>query len=85
MKIINKSQSKIYYQVTPSGTVLSGSEVIASGIIDANNSLEFPLENAGKNPIVYVKDATSYNEGNLALKVKDGNSEVLLSMTEVEK
>jgi len=31
MKIINDSSSDIYYQVTPSGTILIDSDVIASG------------------------------------------------------
>jgi hypothetical protein len=83
MKIINKSQSKIYYQVTPSGTVLSGSEVIASGFLDKGHDIEFSLDNAGMSPIVYVKGADNYAEGNIVLKVKDEHSEVLLQMIEL--
>ncbi len=85
MKIINNTQNKIYYQVTPSGTVLSGSRVIASGYLDRGTSLEFPVPDAGVNPIVYVRGAGNYNpQGNLSLHVPDGHADVKVSMTDVE-
>jgi hypothetical protein len=83
MKIINKTSDDLYYMVTPSGTVLSGSKVIASGVVKAGHSDAFPLENAGKSPIVYVKSINQYNQGNFSAQVTDGNSSVEISMQEV--
>jgi hypothetical protein len=86
MKIINKTTNTIYYQVACSGTgVLSGSDIIASGYIEASGTLGFPLQDAGKNPIVFVKGADPGNEGNIGLRVEDGDSTVLLSMVEVKE
>ena len=84
MKIVNHTESDIYYQVTPSGTVLSGSKVIASGVVKAHNTIEFPLENAGNRPIVYAKGASAYSQGNLSTQVTDGHSTVAISMEEVK-
>lgn len=83
MKIINKTKDDLYYKVTPSGTVLSGSKVIASGVLKAGHSESFPLTNAGKSPIVYVQSINQYNQGNFGLQVADGNSTVQISMTEL--
>lgn len=83
MKIINKTSSKIYYQVTPSGGILKASKIVASGFINKGDTLKFSVKDIGLSPVVYVKGADSYCEGNLSLSVKDGNSTVEVSMSEV--
>lgn len=81
MKIINDTTNTIQYLVTPSGTVLSGSPIIASGTINPNNTLDFPLTNAGKGPWVYVKSQEPYNQGYLSIQTADGGATVTLAMT----
>ncbi len=79
MKIINKTNDRLYYLVTPSGTTLSGSQVIASGVVDKGNSLEFPLP-AGKSPIVYVKSIGQYDQGYFSAQPADDNSTVTIAI-----
>lgn len=79
MKIINKTNDRLYYLVTPSGTTLSGSQVIASGVVDKGNSLEFPLQ-AGKSPIVYVKSIGQYDQGYFSAQPADDNSTVTIAI-----
>lgn len=81
MKIINDTSNKIAYQVTPSGTTLSGSKVIASGTIEPNNTLKFPVDDAGKGPWVYIQSAETYNQGKLSVQTKDGDATVTLKLT----
>jgi hypothetical protein len=83
MRIINNSGSTLQYVVTPSGTTLSGSPVIASGSISPNSAEVFSVPNAGQNPIVYVK-AYPYqgNKGYIGRQVSDGNATVNLTITE---
>ncbi len=80
MKIINKTNDRMYYLVTPSGTTLSGSKVIASGVIEKDNALEFPLPE-GKGPIVYVKSIGPYDQGYFSAQASDGNGTVTVSVT----
>jgi hypothetical protein len=60
MKIINDTNATLEYLVTPSGTTLSGSKVIASGRIWANTAREFDVDPgaAGTGPNVYVQPST---------------------------
>ena len=51
MKIINDTNDTLYYLVTPSGTTLSGSQVIASGWIYPFAAGEVSVPNAGKEPL----------------------------------
>lgn len=80
MKIINKTNDRLYYLVTPSGTTLSGSQVIASGVVDKNNALEFPLPD-GKSPIVYVKSINQYDQGYFSAQPADGHGTVTITLT----
>jgi hypothetical protein len=80
MKIINHSSDTISYLVTPSGTTLSGSKVVASGTIGANQTLEFPVQ-AGEGPIVYVKSITPVDQGYFSAFPKDSNGTVEVSVT----
>ena len=82
MKIINNTSKPIGYIVTPSGTVISGSQIIASGSVGGNSATEFQLPNAGLNPIVYVKSVAQYNQGYLSRQVANGNSVVSITITE---
>jgi hypothetical protein len=81
MKIINNTNDRLYYLVTPSGTTLSGSKVIASGVVDKDNTLEFPLNNAGQRPIVYVKSIGPYDQGYFSAQPEDGHATVTISIT----
>jgi len=82
MKIINDTGNTIAYLVTPSGTVLSGSPIIASGYVVPNGSIEFVLTNAGVQPLVYVKAVGEYTQGNISRQVANGNSVVRIGITE---
>ncbi len=80
MKIINKTNDRLYYLVTPSGTTLSGSPVIASGVVDKDNALEFPLQK-GDSPIVYVKSIGQYDQGYFSAQPADEHSTVTIEIT----
>lgn len=82
MKIINDTGTGIAYLVTPSGTVLSGSPIIASGFVGANSSTEFNVPNAGIQPIVYVKGTGQFTQGNISRQVANGASVVRIGITE---
>jgi len=82
MKIINSTGDPIAYLVTPSGTVISGSPIVASGTIGANSALEFQVSGAGLQPLVYVKSIAQYNQGYFGIKVANGQSSVRISLTE---
>jgi len=62
MKIINDTTETLYYLVTPSGTTLSGSKIIASGWIYPFAAGEVSVP-AGNGPIVYVRGSTSQTSG----------------------
>lgn len=83
MKIINNTTNNLYYVVTPSGGILSESPVIASGTLNAHNTLEFPLTNAGQNPLVYFKSAMPYSDGYIWVQPANGNSTVTIT-TEID-
>ena len=75
MKIINNTSNEVAYVVTPSGTTLSGSRIVASGTVSARGSQSVHFSsNPGQKPIVYVKGASQYNQGYLATQVTDENS-----------
>ncbi len=80
MKIINHTTNNLYYIVTPSGGILSQSPVLASGVVNAHNTLEFPLPNAGQSPLVYFKSAMPYNEGYFSAQPANGNSTVTIAI-----
>jgi hypothetical protein len=83
MRIINKTKNTIYYQVTPSGCDLEYQYVVASGSIESGGTLKFPVGDIGPSPKVYVKNADPRTDGSLELQVKDGDSTVEVSMSEV--
>ena len=83
MRIINNTGSALQYVVTPSGTTLSGSTVIASGGVSPNSAQIFSVPGAGLNPIVYVKAFTFQgNKGFIGRQVSDGNASVSITITE---
>jgi hypothetical protein len=82
MKIINDTGDYIGYIVTPSGTVISGSKIIASGSVPPNAAFEFTVSGAGIQPIVYVKSVTPQNQGYISRKVATANSVVRIGITE---
>ncbi|HYH44675.1 MAG TPA: hypothetical protein VEG34_03255 [Thermoanaerobaculia bacterium] len=83
MKIINNTGNFVQYLVTPSGTTLSGSTIVASGSIRPNSAEIFPVNNGGPNPIVYVKSIGQGSKGYTGRQVADANSTVALTITEV--
>lgn len=82
MKIINNSGSFLQYVVTPSGTTLSGSTIIASGYVSPNGTAQFQVDGAGRNPLVYVKSVTQGSKGFTGRQVASGDSTVSITMTE---
>ena len=83
MRIINNTGSVLQYVVTPSGSSLSGSPVIASGSVAPNSAQIFSVPGAGLNPIVYVKAYTFQgNKGFIGRQVSDGNASVSITFTE---
>ncbi len=82
MKIINDTGTVLSYLVTPSGGVLSGSPILASGSVQANSASEFSVPNAGLNPIVYVKAVGQYSQGNFSRQGANGNSVIRIGITE---
>ena len=85
MKIINNTGYGLTYVVTPSGTSLSGSQIIASGYVSGNSATEFDVQNAGTNPFVYVKAYTSPqfgNRGYIGRQLANGKSTVAITFEE---
>jgi hypothetical protein len=83
VKIINNTGSVLQYVVTPSGTTLSGSTIIASGGVSPNSAKIFSVPNAGLNPIVYVKAfQDGGNKGFLGRQTSDGNASVTITFIE---
>ena len=85
MKIINNTGYGLTYVVTPSGTSLSGSQIIASGFVSGNGATEFDVPNAGANPIVYVKAFTAPqfgNRGYIGRQLANGKSTVAITFEE---
>lgn len=87
MKIINDTTETLYYLVTPSGTTLSGSKVIASGWIYPFAAGEVNVPNAGSGPIVYVRGSSGQGSGQsgptyIGRKVTDDTSIVRIRITE---
>jgi hypothetical protein len=82
MRIINNSGSTLQYLVTPSGTTLSGSPIIASGYIQVNSASQFNVDGAGTHPIVYVKSVSQGSKGFTGRQVSNGNATVNITMTE---
>jgi hypothetical protein len=85
VKIINNTGYQLDYVVTPSGTTLSGSQIIASGFVGGNSAKEFNVPNAGDNPIVYVKAYTSPqfgNRGYIGRQLANGKSTVAITFEE---
>lgn len=81
MKIINQTSNQIAYVVTPSGTVLSGSKIVASGTVSAHGSQDVKFSsNPGQKPIVYLKGSDQYNQGYLGTQVTDENSSVEINI-----
>jgi hypothetical protein len=85
VKIINNTGTGLNYLVTPSGTTLSGSQIIASGFVSGNSATEFDVPSAGLNPIVYVK-AFQYpqygNKGYIGRQLANGQSTVAITFAE---
>lgn len=82
MRIINNTSNEIAYVVTPSGTTLSGSRVVASGTVPARGTQPVQFSSSpGKSPIVYVKGASQYNQGYLATQVTDENSSLEIQIS----
>lgn len=75
MKIINQTNDNLFYLVTPSGTILSGSKVVASGVVNSGNTLDFPVQ-AGLSPIVYVKSIGQNDQGYFSAQTKDSQGTV---------
>ena len=82
MKIINNTNGTLQYLVTPSGTTLSGSKVIASGQIWANTAREFDVSQAGIGPIVYFKAESNDSEGYVSRQAANAESVLKLEITE---
>jgi hypothetical protein len=83
MKIINNTGYQLTYLVTPSGTSLSGSQVIASGYVGGGSATEFDVPNAGANPAVYVKAITGFgNKGYIGRILANGKSTVAITFEE---
>lgn len=85
MKIINDTTETLYYLVTPSGTTLSGSKVIASGWIYPFAAGEVSVTNAGSGPIVYVRGSSGQQSNGptyISRKVTNGDSIVRIRITE---
>ena len=82
MKIINDTNSTMEYLVTPSGTTLSGSKVIASGRIWANTAREFQVEGAGTGPNVYVQPVQQGAGTYILRQAANGDSVLRVRMTE---
>jgi hypothetical protein len=85
MKIINDTSETLNYLVTPSGTTLSGSKVIASGWIYPFSAGEVTLTNAGNGPIVYVRGQSGQTPGGptyISRKVTNSDSIVRIRITE---
>lgn len=78
MKIINDTNATLEYLVTPSGTTLSGSKIIASGRVFPNTARELKVDAnaAGIGPNVYVQPVTE-NAGNYILRQAANASSVL--------
>lgn len=80
MKIINQTNDNLFYLVTPSGTVLSGSKVVASGVVNKGNTLDFPVQ-AGSRPIVYVKSIGQFDQGYFSAQTADSQGTVTVTVT----
>lgn len=82
MKIINNTNGTVQYLVTPSGTTLSGSEIVASGWVESNGGhADIYLPTVGLKPIVYLKSESPNSEGYVLTKAVDGNSTVTMAIT----
>ncbi len=83
MKVINNTSYQLTYLVTPSGTTLSGSQIIASGFVAGGSAKEFNVPNAGANPVVYVKAITlNGNKGYIGRQLANGASTVAITFEE---
>ena len=82
MKIINNTNGTLHYLVTPSGTTLSGSKIIASGTIWANTAREFGVTGAGDGPNVYFKAESQNSQGYVFRQAANANSVLKLEITE---
>ena len=83
MKVINNTGYSLSYLVTPSGTTLSGSQIIASGYVSGGSATEFSVPTAGTNPIVYVKAyPTGGNKGYIGRQLANGDSSVTITFEE---
>lgn len=75
MKIINDTNATMEYLVTPSGTNLANSQVIASGRVWANTAREFDVDGGGIGPNVYFKPASQ--DDNYVLRQASNDEAVL--------
>jgi len=82
MKIINNTNGTLNYLVTPSGTTLSGSKIIASGRIWANTAREFEVSGAGQGPNVYFKPVSQGSEGYVIRQAANADSVLKIEINE---
>lgn len=82
MKIINDTNTTLEYVVTPSGTTLPNSKVLASGRVWRNTARDVDINASEQVPNVYVKPVEDNNENFAFRQVSGLNSTVRITITE---
>jgi hypothetical protein len=82
MKIINNTNGTLQYVVTPSGTILKDSPIVASGTIPGNTAREFDASKAVTAANVYFKLDSQYAPGYAMRQSANPNSVLKIEITE---
>jgi hypothetical protein len=82
MKIINNTNGTLHYVVTPSGTTLQNSQIVASGTIWENTAREFDASKAVTAANVYFKLDSTNAPGYAMRQSASPNSVLKIEITE---